>query len=516
MKKNILLLLFFFVAACVSAQRFSYKDYCLVWSDEFNVDGAPNPNYWHYEEGYVRNNEDQYYTNGRLENARIENGHLIIEAKKDNWQGHEYTSASLITSGKITYKYGKFEIRAKIDTRSGSWPAFWALGESGEWPSNGEIDIMEYYNNQIHANVAWGTETRWQAHWDSQTRNIADLGTGWADQYHIWSMEWTPDFINLYVDDILINTTDLSQTINGSISNIENPFHQGFYILLNQAIGGNNGGDPSNTSFPVSYVIDYVRIYQPGNCNLDCNWNEGGLAYTDQCMQCVGGNTGKPACVLNCTGNLLTNPGFETGDLSGWAGWGTRSVTNQSFTGNAAIQIGAGAAEMVINVLPNTNYTLKAKGKKSGGGWMRLGVKEDGAAESWTESSSTTWTDLEHTFTTGNSTTARIYFYNGSGGTAYADDFDLQPIGCSTVVTAQKARTIETEQITLYPNPSEKSFTCISAKPGIIRIYDAKGQMIKELKTDGLLQYGATLEPGVYSIHFISAKSSKTRSWIKL
>jgi len=132
-------------------------------------------------------------------------------------------------------------------------------------------------------------------------------------------MEWTPQFIHLYVDDMLMNSTDLNQTLNGSISTIKNPFQQGHYILVNMAIGGNNGGDPSGTTFPLKYEVDYVRVYQKGNCNLDCNWQEGGNAYLDKCLQCVGGSTGRKECVLTCSGNLLSNPGFEAGGLANYS-----------------------------------------------------------------------------------------------------------------------------------------------------------------------------------------------------
>lgn len=494
--------------------QFSPDDYCLVWSDEFNVNGAPNTANWRYEQGYVRNNEAQYYTNGRLENARVENGRLILEARRDGWQGHEYTSASLVSWGKVVHRYGRFEMRAKIDARPGLWPAFWTLGESGEWPSNGEVDIMEYYNGKIHANVAWGTETRWQANWDSQNKNVSDFGPGWADQFHVWRMEWTPEYIHLYVDDVLMNTTNLSQTINGSISNIRNPFHQGHYILLNHAIGGNSGGDPSNTTFPARYEIDYVRVYQLGNCNLDCNWQEGGSAYLDECQQCVGGTTGRNECVLNCNGNIIQNGDFETGSLSSWSGWGTRSVTTQSFSGTSAVQVGNGAAEMVVNVSPNTKYTLEAKGRKTGGGWVRLGVKEHGSAESYKEITASSWTTMTHTFTTGNTNTARIYFYNGSGGTAYGDEFTMIQTGC-TVITGISNQTQQDKRLELYPNPSETSFTLLIPEDGLIKIWDSKGRLIEGHHYEKDQKYGNALAPGLYTIQFISGTAVKTSLWVK-
>jgi len=240
----------------------SYENYHLVWSDEFDGNGLPDTKNWNYEKGCsVRNSELQNYTEKRLENAHVEEGFLTIEARKESMGGCDYTAASLITRGKQEFQYGLFEMRAKIDVRKGSWPAFWTLGVSEEWPSNGEIDIMEYYNSQLHANVAWGTDTRWQAHWDSQTKAVS---SSFSDDFHIWRMLWTEDSIKLYVDDFLQNTTALSQTINGSLATLKNPFRQKVYIVINQAVGA-NGGDPSGTAFPVKFIVDYVRVYQEGS-----------------------------------------------------------------------------------------------------------------------------------------------------------------------------------------------------------------------------------------------------------
>ncbi|MCX7726353.1 MAG: family 16 glycosylhydrolase, partial [Chitinispirillaceae bacterium] len=209
----------------------------------------------------IRNSELQYYTKSREKNARMDSGFLIIEAHREKMGDCDYTSASLITRGKREFQYGIFEMRAKIDIRKGSWPAFWTLGVAEEWPSNGEVDIMEYYNGALHANVAWGTDERWKAKWDSQTKSVDN---NFAKDFHIWRMHWTEKFIELYVDDFKQNTTDLSQTINGSIAkSIKNPFHQKVYIVVNQAIGS-NGGDPSGTEFPIRYIVDYIRVYQKG------------------------------------------------------------------------------------------------------------------------------------------------------------------------------------------------------------------------------------------------------------
>jgi beta-glucanase (GH16 family) len=246
--------------------------YKLVWSDEFNTDGTPNSKNWNYEKGFVRNSELQWYQSN---NATVKDGVLIIEGRKEkvtnpnysasgsDWkttrQYAEYTSSSMSTSGLQTWQYGRFEMRARIPTSAGMWPAWWALGVSGEWPSSGEIDMMEFYKGNVLANVACGTSTRWSAKWDSSTKAISSLGNNWSSRFHIWRMDWDDQAINLYLDDTLMNGVSLSSMLN---SDGTSPFKQKVYMILNLAIGGDNGGDPSSTTFPVQFEVDYVRVFQ--------------------------------------------------------------------------------------------------------------------------------------------------------------------------------------------------------------------------------------------------------------
>lgn len=251
------------------------EDYHLVWSDEFDVDGPPNPENWSFEQGFVRNEEIQWYQRG---NAFCQDGFLIIEAKKENrpnptydsksehWRRSrpdiEYTSSSINTGGKHSWQYGRFEIRARIPVGSGLWPAYWTLGVSGEWPSNGEIDIMEYYKGKILANVACGTGSRFNAEWYSSAKSVESLGgKEWAAQFHVWRMDWDEKAIALYVDDMLMNKVPLHKLINKDGTGI-NPFMQPHYILLNLALGGINGGAVDERLLPARYEIDYVRVYQ--------------------------------------------------------------------------------------------------------------------------------------------------------------------------------------------------------------------------------------------------------------
>ena len=252
------------------------KKFLLVWADEFEVDGAPDSNNWSFEQGFVRNRELQWY---QEENAFVENGLLIIEGRRDTFANPNYdpsksdwrmkrpeihyTSSSIKTLNKHSWKYGRFEIRAKIKAEKGLWPAIWTLGTGHEWPSGGEIDIMEYYGGNILANAAWAGAKRWQAIWDGSKTAVSSFGDPeWDQKFHIWRMDWDANEINIFLDDQLLNTISLSETINQR-GNVKNPFRETkHFILLNLAIGGQNGGDPGNTSFPSRYEIDYVRVYQ--------------------------------------------------------------------------------------------------------------------------------------------------------------------------------------------------------------------------------------------------------------
>ena len=258
------------------AEPTPHKGYKLVWADKFNQDGSPNSKNWVYEEGFKRNRELQWY---QKESATCKGGMLIIEGEKVNlpnpehtkgsndWKKSrptiEYTSACLKTVGLHAWQYGRFEVRAKIPAGAGVWPAIWTLGVEGEWPSNGEVDILECYKGQILANACWGTKERWKAKWDSSKTPLESFkDPNWLDKFHIWRMDWDEKSIHLYVDDQLLNTIDLTTTINGSNLGPKNPFHQPHYLLLNLAIGGDAAGDPSGTKFPIRYEIDYARVYE--------------------------------------------------------------------------------------------------------------------------------------------------------------------------------------------------------------------------------------------------------------
>jgi len=245
----------------------------MVWQDEFNKDGNPDPANWDYEHGFVRNQEAQYY---QPENAFCRNGLLIIEARREHkknpdyrpggkgWKNREwidYTSACLITKRKHEFTYGKVEMRARFDTRLGSWPTFWTLGTSFDrigWPQCGEIDIMEYYGGMVRANVCHGLNGR--ENWVDTKVPLAKLGGNkWAKEFHVWSMIWDEKNVDLFLDGKLMTHFNVA---DNDKPGDDNAFREPHYILLNQAIGGTNGGDPSMTEFPVRFEIDWVRVHK--------------------------------------------------------------------------------------------------------------------------------------------------------------------------------------------------------------------------------------------------------------
>lgn len=245
-----------------------------VWSDEFDYTGLPDPKKWDYEEGFVRNRELQYYTRARRENARVENGVLVIEGRKEkfanprhragskSWQQSrkhaDYTAASLITHNKASWLYGRVEIRAKLPHGKGVWPAIWMMGANRpqvRWPHCGEIDIMEFVGKQpdkIHAN----------AHFARNGKHASNGGKIGAkrpfDAFHIYAIEWFPDRIDFFFDAKKYHTFPIDKAQEAG----QNPFRKPQYLLINLALGGSWGGPMDDAVLPQKYLIDYVRVYR--------------------------------------------------------------------------------------------------------------------------------------------------------------------------------------------------------------------------------------------------------------
>jgi beta-glucanase (GH16 family) len=248
----------------------------LVWFDEFDGSTLSRPKVpsanptrpdtarWVQDVGGsgFGNNELQFYTNNRPENARVENGLLIIETRKETWQNREYTSAKLRTKGKVQWKYGRFEVRAKLPAGRGTWPAIWMLSakEPLVWPNDGEIDIMEhvgYDPGVVHGTVHTQAYNHVKKTQQGKQINIPDASTA----FHTYAIDWTSEKIDFLVDGKTYFTFD-KQSYGSRYE--QWPFDQPFYLILNVAIGGNWGGQQGvdDTIFPQRMEVDWVRVYQ--------------------------------------------------------------------------------------------------------------------------------------------------------------------------------------------------------------------------------------------------------------
>lgn len=273
MKKTLLSLCTFCIAAtlfwgCSEQNEPEEKFTNLVWSDEFDTDGAVDPQKWIFDIGTGAeiglpgwgNQEQQYYTD-RPENIKVEGGMLHITARRESFNGSNFTSAKILTRGLFETTFGRFEASIKLPFGQGIWPAFWLLGNDSNgtviWPQIGEIDIMEYRGQQptiIHGSIHGPGYAAGNAVTDSYQLNNARFDT----KFHVFAIEWGPDYIDFYVDDVLYNTITPADV--GSNQWVFND--NTFYIILNVAVGGTFVGPPNDgTPFPQTMLVDYVRVY---------------------------------------------------------------------------------------------------------------------------------------------------------------------------------------------------------------------------------------------------------------
>lgn len=240
----------------------------LVWSDEFDYTGLPAASKWTCEEGGNGwgNNELQYYTMNRTQNARVENGVLIIEALKESYNGRDYTSARLVSTNKGDWLYGRIEARAKVPGGKGTWPAIWMLPTDwayGNWPASGEIDIMEHVGYDPTHIFGTAHTAVYNSPMGTQ-KGSSVAGTDWETAFHVYAIEWSPAKIDFIVDDTKY------YTFNNEGGWQKWPFDQRFHCILNLAIGGSWGGaqgvDPA--IFPKRMEIDYVRVYQTADLKI--------------------------------------------------------------------------------------------------------------------------------------------------------------------------------------------------------------------------------------------------------
>jgi beta-glucanase (GH16 family) len=240
----------------------------LVWSDEFNYEGKPAQDRWSYDLGDGcpnvcgwGNNELQFYTDDQ-KNVRVENGRLIIEARRESAGGKLFTSTRMVTKEKGDWLYGRIEVKAKLPRGKGTWPAIWMLSTDwkyGGWPASGEIDIMEHVG--YDPGVIHGTIHTEKYNHIKQTQKEGKVTIADAqDAFHLYAIDWTKDRMDFFVDGRLYHrvTRDLRDDFKGW------PFDQRFHLIMNIAVGGNWGGKEGvdETIWPQKMEVDYVRVYQ--------------------------------------------------------------------------------------------------------------------------------------------------------------------------------------------------------------------------------------------------------------
>jgi beta-glucanase (GH16 family) len=236
-------------------------NYKLVWSDDFDGTGTPDPSLWTYDVGGQGwgNNELQFYTRARQENARRENGKLVIEARRENWENRQYTSARLLS--KTSWQYGKVEVRAKLPEGLGTWPAIWMLAATNplKWPDDGEIDIMEhvgYDPGRIHGTVHCKDYNHTIGTQKANQIMVPDFATA----FHTYQLEWDKDSIRVGMD----NKHYFRFGREAGKGYGAWPFDNKFYLILNIAVGGNWGGQKGvdSTIWPRRMEVDWVKVYQ--------------------------------------------------------------------------------------------------------------------------------------------------------------------------------------------------------------------------------------------------------------
>jgi beta-glucanase (GH16 family) len=235
----------------------------LVWADDFDTPGAPDPSRWRYDVGGGGwgNHELEFYTRNRRENARVEDGHLIIEARRERWEKRDYTSARLVTKGTGDWTYGRVEVRARLPKGRGSWPAIWLLATTPgrlRWPDDGEIDIMEHVGFDpgiIHGSIHTKRYNHIIGTQKTATVAVADA----MDAFHVYTTEWDRQRLRIFVDD-----REYFSFANEHTGRDTWPFDAPFHLLLNIAVGGDWGGKEGvdNAAFPLRMEIDYVHVYQ--------------------------------------------------------------------------------------------------------------------------------------------------------------------------------------------------------------------------------------------------------------
>jgi beta-glucanase (GH16 family) len=560
MKRLLTMILLFLLSEFISAQK-----YVQVWGDEFNTPGLPDSTKWGYEIGKIRNAELQYYTYKRLENVRIEDTVLIIEARKEKFSGADYTSASIISKGIGDWKYGKVEIRAKVPTGKGTWPALWMMptySEYGSWPKSGEIDIMEYvgYDPQKLHYTTHFEGTNGTGH--ESSGNNSTFITNPYEKFIKFTMVWTPVRIVWYANDKAFHT--YAKPANDYR---RWPFDKEFYLILNLAYGGSWGGlqGVDDTKLPHKFLIDYVRVFQlqegESPFKLDINPSTHGKVEVSPKLDFYPENTEVTLTAIPDSGysfkawahqsaanpykfvvnkNTTVTPVFYNSKellLNGefdksWNSWSfyvensqnisyTPSIVDSTFVINITKTTGTdwhlGFQESGLS-LKKANYKLTFDAWADQAKQLLITVSKN--YTDWsahiTKSANITTTRKKYELTLNmplNDNNVRLYFGIGRFlGKFYIDNISLTQI---EPVTGNPEISINENTFSIYPNPTNSAFTV-----NLSNFSKLKEQQLELLTLDGKLIYQTKLldmeteinpgqmKPGIYLVKVRSENTS--------
>lgn len=461
MKTNKTLKTMLMIILCLSfGHMASSQNWQLVWQDEFNGSIGPD---WVFETGTGSggwgNNELQYY---RQQNASVQNGNLVITARQENYGGMNYTSARMKTQGRKSWRYGRIEARIQLPSFTGSWPAFWMLGDnitSVGWPACGEIDIMEHVNTegQTHGTIHWRDHNNNYASYSGSTPlNV----TG----YHIYAIEWDASAIRWFVDGNLYHEASIAGGVNGT-----QEFHNNFFIILNMAIGGNwPGFNVNNGALPAQMRVDYVRVYQS---------NGSGGGSFNQTIQA------ENYAVMN---GVQTEACSEGGQNVGWIDAGDWMVWNVNIPSSGTYNVQYRVSS------PNNGGVIQLE--RAGGSpvYGSIGVPNTGGWQNWTS--------ISHNVNL-SAGQQQIAIYVPTGG--YNINW-LRISSASGARVAEESAKVELEEVSLYPNPaaSQLNVKGLQAKRGY-SILDLSGKNVLkgQVVPDGIIDV-SRLKAGSYIIEF--------------
>jgi len=561
MIKNLTFIILFLFSVTLSAQK-----YVQVWGDEFNTPGLPDSTKWGYEIGKIRNAELQYYTSKRMANARIEDTVLVIEARKEKFSGADYTSASIISKGIGDWKYGKIEIRAKVPTGKGTWPALWMMptySEYGSWPRSGEIDIMEYIGvepQKLHYTCHFeGTDGT--GHQSSGAGSTIFANP--FNQFIKYTMIWTPDKIEWYANDRKFHEYRKQPTFD----NRRWPFDKEFYLILNLAYGGSWGGyaGVDDTKLPHKFLIDYVRVFQlqegESPFKLDINSSTHGKVEVSPKLDFYPENTEVTLTAIPDSGysfkawahqsganpyklivnkNTTVTPVFynskellSNGEFDkSWNSWSFYVENSQNISYTPSIV----DSTFVINITKTTGTDWHVGFQESGLSLKKANYKL--TFDAWADQSKqllitvsknytdwSAWVTKFQTISTTrkkyeltlnmplNDNNVRLYFGVGRFlGKFYIDNISLTQI---EPVTGNQEISLNEHTFSIYPNPTNSAFTV-----NFSDFSKLKEQQLELLTLDGKLIYQTKLadmeteinpgqiKPGIYLVKVRSEKTS--------